>query len=113
MDARDVPQIARSLGVSGIAIIAITLLAYILIDRVVSREDTLIQQGAVASERLLGIEQAIEAADEADRRRFQEFVRELENSQRITEAWLRANCYAQANGDQGARMYCDEVGRKP
>ena len=110
-DLRDVPGAVRSLGTSGIAILAILLIAYLLIERVVSREDLLIQQGAAMGERLLGIEQAIQDADEADRRRFQEWAQSHERDRNLTRAWLRANCYASANGDPGARQHCDQVGR--
>ena len=96
LDSKDVYGVIRTLGGMGV----LGVLFYVVLQQVIAHEIAIEQ-------RLVRLEATLEESVEAEQRRFEQFMA----VQRETNQWLRANCYAAANGDPDARAECNQVGK--
>lgn len=122
MDAKtqDVPRLAKWLGPNGflvfVALVLLGGMGYLIIERVIDREDQILAEERIIRERLIVLQQEITSANEDSQRRFQEWA-DLQRAQNetlssgisIIQDWLRAGCYAAANGDAQAQAHCNDV----
>ena len=67
--------------------------------QVVSKEDQIIDGVGRLADGFFDLSDSIKAGNEESEQRFQRL-----------EQWLRAGCYASANGSSESREHCDEVG---
>ena len=97
-------------GLMGVlAVLGILGVSYMLIDKIIAREDRIIEQEIQINVRLTHLEGAVVQMGISAEDRFIEWSRIQERQHRALVAWLRASCYSAANGDNDARSYCDDV----
>ena len=114
-DTKDVSALARWLGPNGLSTVmavgAMAFFGWFILTQIVEREELILN-------RLGEVKGSVDkAVQEADRRQqnslsvMTTWQTDMSVRHREITAWLRAGCYANANGDPDARRYCDEVGR--
>ena len=133
-DTADVAKLAQAIGPRDFLMMLLIFGflggGYMLIDRVIEREDAIYDEEVKIRERLIAIDAAIAAesvarttADQATEARFRDWLATqaeqltaIRNGFGTLAAWQRASCYASAvaaNGDaDAARLHCDGVGAR-
>lgn len=127
METKDLPRLAKWLGPNSfIAFVALVLLggaaysqnqlAKSIGQEVIDREDQILSEERIIRERLVVLEQEIKSANIAAQQRFDDWMRMQEELNEtwgdgLTTVgdWLRASCYAAANGDSAAQAHCNNV----
>ena len=109
IDSHDIPKVVKLLSPMGIIAVLLTVIVasggWVILQDIVSKEDQIIRELSETRAQIRQLEQEIQQSAEATERRFSTHLRHLE----LLAAWMRASCYASANGDPEARRYCDEV----
>ena len=120
-DSADAPKLAATMGRSGTIILVLIaaligfagFFGYLVVqreDEIIAREDLILQEEIIIRQRIDGLERAVSASNSEAEERFQKWLDAQTRQHSALVAWLRAGCYASANGSAESRAYCDRVG---